>query len=194
MKTLLIIETINNLGASEGVALENALNLTQDYIDQRERYSKQYLRIKPCQKVYTESKFLKLLGKDVDYLHISAHGDKSGLEIGRKEKRGKTIKRGLTITPNKIRTEVNVKASRVFVSACNAGHKELAKAFFSDGRDGIYLGPCRKVNFDEAFLISLSFHRGLFDKSLEAGRDIVLKDGRLFDRGTYYYFRSPQDL
>ena len=206
MKRLLIIETIDNLaGASEGKAIEQGLKLMLDYRDQR---LARHLKIEPCQEAFTASKFLKLLKKDVDYLHISSHGcvkrklkgrklekgNRHVLEIGRKEKRGKTIREGTFVTPDEIRS-VQAKARNVFMSACFSGHEDLAKAFFEDHRNGVYLGPCRKVSFDTALLVALNFHRGLFlDQSIRKGMNYVVKDRSLGQSGTYYCFMSPRDL
>jgi len=194
MKKFLIIETINNrAGASEGKALEEALKLWKDYADQREAG---HLEIEPSEEAYTESEFRKLLGKSVDYLHVSAHGESKGnihrLEIGRQEERGKIIKRGVFVGSDLVR-EAKVKARRILVSACFSGHQEFAEAFFSDNRLGVYLGPCREVDFVTAFAVALSFHLGLYNKSIKVGRSIDDK-GRIFSSGTYYYYRSPQDL
>jgi len=206
MKKLMIVETINNLvGASEGKAIEQGLKVMVDYMDQR---SARHLKIEPCQEAYTKSEFLKLLKRGVDYLHISAHGcvktrldkrklekgNRHVLEIGRKEKHGGIVKEGTFVTPDEI-SGIGVKARNIFVSACFAGHEDLAKAFFSDGREGVYLGPCRKVSFDIAYLVALNFHRGLFiDQSLRRGMNYVVKDLSLGPSGTYYYFESPRDL
>jgi hypothetical protein len=200
MKRLLIIEAIDNPDASEGKAVEAGLKLIRDYMDQR---AARHLKIEPCQEAYTKPKFLKLLKKDVDYLHISAHGDimkkherdnRHVLEIGRKEQRGKIIKKGVLVTPNEI-SKVRVKARNIFVNACFSGHEDLARAFFSDRRKGIYLGPCRKVSFDTAFLVALNFHRGLFlDQSIRKGIKYVDKDRSIGSSGTYYYFESPNDF
>jgi hypothetical protein len=206
VKKLLIIETIDNLaGVSEGKAIEQGLRLMLDYMDQR---IARHLKIEPCQEAYTKSKLKKLLKKDVDYLHISSHGcvkrklngrklekgNRHVLEIGRKEKRGKIIKEGIFVTPDEI-SSAQVKARNVFVSACFSGHEDLAKAFFKDRRNGVYLGPCRKVSFDTALLVALNFHRGLFlDQSIRKGMNYVLKDRSLGQSGTYYYFMSTRDL
>lgn len=191
MKRLLTIETINNpAGASEGRAIEQCLKLMLDYMNQR---TARHLKIDPCQQAYTRSKFLKLLKEDVDYLHISAHGKRSALEIGRKEKRGKIIQKGTDITPDEIR-DAGVKAKYVFVSACSSGHEDLAEAFFSDRRKGIYLGPCKKIDFEKALLVALNFYRGLFlENSLRKGINYVARD-RSIGPSTYYYFESPRDF
>lgn len=206
MKRLLIIETIDNLaGVSEGKSIEQCLKLMVDSIDQRVA---RHLKIDPCQEAYTTSDLLKLLKKDVDYLHISSHGcvkrklkgrklekgNRHVLEIGRKEKRGKIIREGIFVTPDEIRS-AQTKARNVFVSACCSGHEDLAKAFFDDRRNGVYLGPCREVSFDTALLVALNFHRGLFlDQSIRKGMNYVVKDRSLGQSGTYYCFMSPRDL
>jgi hypothetical protein len=148
------------------------------------------------------------LCRDVDYLHISAHGssrkkidgkllDKENrhvLEIGRKEECGRIIKRGELITPSEIR-RISVKAKNMFVSACFGGHKDFFKAFFKDERKGVYMGPCRAVDGDLAFLVALDFHRGAFiDQNIRRGINLVGKILRSSGKGTYYYFRSPKDL
>lgn len=188
MKKLLIIETINNM-ASEGIALEQGLKLMLDYTDQR---TGRHLKISPCKTAFKKSDFLKLIKKDVDYLHISAHGEIENLEIGRQEKRGKILKKGDTVTAEEIEN-TPVKAKNIFVSACFGGHKKFFEAFFSDKRDGVYIGPCRKVPFDEAFLTALNFHRGIFvDQSLSKGISYIKKDNSV--KSSYQYFKSPKHL
>jgi len=206
MKKLLIIETIDNkTGASEGKAIEQGLKLILDHMDRRKG---RHLKIKPCETAFTKSDFEKLIRKDVDYLHISAHGttrkkingktlakeDRHVLEIGRKEKSGRRIRTGEIITPSEIK-KIPVKARNIFVSACFGGHRDLAKVFFNDRRKGIYLGPCRGISFDTAFLVAIHFHRGGFlDQSIRRGINNVRKDRSLGRSGTYYYFKSPTDF
>lgn len=202
----MILETINNLaGASEGKAIEQGLKLILEYMDQR---TGRHLKIESCKEAFTKQEFGRLLRREVDYLHVSAHGckrskingkklekkDRYVLEIGRKEKSGKIIKRGEFVTPSEIK-KIPVKATNIFVSACFSGHEDLAKAFFSDERKGIYLGSRKKISFDTAFLVALHFHRGCFlDQSITKGVDYVNKDRSLGRSGTYYLLRSPRDL
>ena len=199
MSKLLIIETINNRFASEGKALEQSLNLILDAMDQR---IARHFEVEYCT-AFTKSKFKNLLQTDCKFLHISAHGTSNNdlkkgnrhvLEIGKKEERGQTIKEGKTVTPKEIK-KLEIKAKTVFVSACFSGHNDLANAFFNDRRKGIYIGPCRKIDFEQAFLVALHFYRGAFlEKSIKKGINNVLKDYTLGPHGTYYYFKSPTDL
>lgn len=199
MSKLLIIETINNRFASEGKTLEQALNLILDCMDQRKA---RHLEIEYFT-AFTKSKFMDRLKHECEFLHISSHGttdnglekgNRHVLEIGRKEERGQTIKNGRQVTPNEIK-ELEIKAKTVFVSACFSGHNDMANAFFNDRRKGVYIGPCRRIDFEKAFLVALHFYRGAFlEKSLRKGMNNISKDYTMGPHGTYYYFQSPRDI
>jgi hypothetical protein len=185
MKTLLIIETIPDRRASEGKALKHALEIMMKSWDGR---TMRHLKI-IVKKAYTKKKFRSLLQKEVDYLHISAHGDIS--EGDKRNRHILLIGKGLKVKPDEIR-RWKPKARNIFVSACSTGYEDLASAFFDfdKTKKGRFLAPLKDPYFDEAFLIALQFHRGAF---LEGSYRKAL---RYFEelssvKKTYGYFTFP---
>jgi hypothetical protein len=152
VKRLLIIETIpDRHEAFEGEALRQALELMKKAWDGR---ICRHLKI-DVKLAFTKRSFLSSLEEECDFLHISAHGRRKDsahvLVIGK----------GVEVTPEEV-AKKSLKAASIFVSACHAGHRDLANAFFSNGRAGFYLAPVSEPPFDEAFLVALQFHRGAF--------------------------------
>lgn len=157
MKTLLIVETVPDRTASEGEALKKAIEIMKKGWDGR---TTRHLRI-IARKAYTKKEFRRLLRRNADYLHISAHG--KILKEDSENRHALVIGRDLVVKPDEIR-KWKPRAKNVFVSACNTGYKDLASAFFDfdKKKKGTFLAPLRAPTFDEAFLVALQFHRGAF--------------------------------
>ena len=198
MKRLLIIETIpDRHGASEGIALKQALEIMKKSWDGR---TTRQLKI-DVEQAFTKKSFLSKIEEETDFLHISAHGKKEKTGDRHILLVGKT---GKEVTPDDVKKR-NPKAACIFVSACCAGYNDLASSFFCNGRKGFYLAPVSKPPFDEAFLVALQFHRGAFleefaGKGVNVGKERVGKRTRNLVaelksvKRKYGYFEFPRDL
>lgn len=185
MKTLLIIETIPGW-ASEAWALKEALDVMMVGWDGR---AMRHLEIE-VKEAFTKSNLRKLLQRDVDYLHISAHGgivkrdpkNRHALYIGRSRK---------MVKPDDIRSW-KPKARNVFISACHTGYRDLASAFFDfdKKKKGSFLAPVNEPAFDEAFLIALQFHRGAFLEGSNKRAERYVEELKSLKK-TYNYFTFP---
>jgi hypothetical protein len=87
------------------------------------------------------------------YLHISCHGSKDSIH--------------LTLDPLPFEDFVPIiepylKRRRLFFSACSVVNPALAEALLK--RSGCYsiIGPCRKINFDDALMMWASFYHLAF--------------------------------
>lgn len=193
MKRLLIVETIpNRHKAFEGDALKQSLEIMKKGWDGR---ASRHLKI-DVEQAFTKKSFFNCLEEETDYLHISSHGrvrkqnkeDHHVLMIGKSEKE---------VTPAEIMRHKPV-ARYIFISACCAGHEDLANAFFlsDEMKSGFCLAPVNDVRFDEAFLIALQFHRGAFaraskgQRSWQPGKKYVEELKSI--KKTYALFEFPQ--
>jgi hypothetical protein len=198
MKKLLIIETIpDSNDITEGMALKQSLEIMKKSWDKR---TTRQMEIN-VEQAFTKKAFLDKIEEQTDFLHISAHGNKDNTINQHVLFIGKTKKK---VIPDEIKN-CNCKATGIFVSACCTGYNDLASAFFSDGREGFYLGPVSKPLFDEAFLVALQFHRGAFleefaNKGVNAGKirvgkrtqNLVLELKSV--KRKYNLFEFPRDL
>lgn len=190
MRRLLIVETIpDRHKAFEGDALKLSLEIMKKGWDGR---ASRHLKI-DVEQAFTKKSFFDCLEEETDYLHISSHGKRNKenhhvLVIGKSEKE---------VTPAKIREHKPV-ARYIFISACCAGHEDLANAFFlfDEKKSGFYLAPVNEVRFDEAFLVALQFHRGAFaraskgQRSWQPGKKYVEELKSI--KKTYALFEFPQ--
>lgn len=105
----------------------------------------------------TKDDFLSLLEGDYDYIHISAHGERTG--------KGKSViyvrNRGI-VTAKDIH-KLKIKADVVFSNACETYEEDLIAAFLAAGtpKRRIFIAPKNCVNFDEAYIIALLFWKRL---------------------------------
>jgi hypothetical protein len=131
-----------------------------------------------------------LLIKDVDYLHISAHGKR--LKTKRGTVHALTIGRNVVIKPDDIR-KWKPKAKNIFLSACGTGYDDLLDAFFDfdNKKKGTIIAPAKDVPFDEAFLLALQFHRGAFLEGSQAKAKRYFEDSETIDK-TYYHSTYPK--
>ena len=99
--------------------------------------------------------------KDVDaptYLHISAHGasnkDKTWIEVPSTDRKRRIYSYQISEWLSKRTKPFHL----VFLSACEIGHSEMAKALYQAGCR-YYIGPLHEVEWEDATIFSALYYR-----------------------------------
>lgn len=144
---LFIIESLDRADEKsrrEGVIIKQILTLSEslpvEYI---------YIRTEPELSMALE----EFKGSNYRYLHISCHGSKNSIS--------------LTLDPLPFQDFAPIitpylNARRLFFSACSVVNPLLADALMIQSGCNSIIGPCRKINFDDALLMWASFYHLAF--------------------------------
>jgi hypothetical protein len=144
---LFIIESLKRTDEEsrrEGVIIQQILTLSESlpvkYI---------YIRTEPELSMALE----EFKRSNYRYLHISCHGSKDSIS--------------LTLDPLPFEDLVPIitpylKARRLFFSACSVVNPLLANLLMKQAGCYSIIGPCRKINFDDALLMWASFYHLAF--------------------------------
>lgn len=156
--------------------------LTRAYDQRRARYIKTSFA-----QPWTRDDFLAYLEKDCDYLHISAHGAKI-------DGHGEFyVRPNATIRARDI-SDLEIKATVVFLNACRTWSEDLKDAFLQamDNNDACYIAPSNDVPFDEAYLVALLFYKSLLLDRRTPWRSLVFANTLPRTSSRYWYRKKSE--
>jgi hypothetical protein len=129
------------------------------------------------------------------YLHISAHGDKDGIDT--------TNRQGISYSSLAKLLDGIPPNCRLFMSSCEVVHADSAKSLVSDGKFRSLLGPVDQIHFHDSAATWAAIYHLIFKANGKSMNDLLMVPTlnsimQLFDANFAFYKRTkdaePQDL
>lgn len=136
------------------------------------------------EKIKSKEELLKLLERSRHgIIHISAHGEKDGICVGR----GKVIADDILNVGDKRKAKGLRKVRLVICSACHGGSEDIASAF-TKAICKQYLGPKRETYWIDTAFLSIYFYNNYYRRGLTLEGAINSAFQKRYYRGVWFSF------